>query len=95
MLGHSGAAELDAFITGTIGPVLEYDERRGTDLVDTLDAWFTSGARPVETARTLRVHPNTVAQRLDRIGRLLGRGWKDPGRGLDLQMALRLWRLRR
>ena len=50
---------------------------------------------PAEAAKVLMIHPNTVAQRLDRVSRLLGRGWRDPGRALDLQMALRLYRLRR
>ncbi|MGH3332202.1 MAG: helix-turn-helix domain-containing protein, partial [Nocardioidaceae bacterium] len=50
---------------------------------------------PAETAKTLHIHPNTVAQRLDRIARLLGEDWRDPAKALDLQMALRLWRLRR
>ncbi len=95
VLGDSGPAELDAFIASAIGPVLEYDERRGTELVETLEAWFAAGSRPAETAKQLHIHPNTVAQRLDRIGRLLGDGWRDPSRSLDLQMALRLWRLRR
>jgi DNA-binding PucR family transcriptional regulator len=40
------------------------------------------------------VHPNTVSQRLDRIGTLLGDDWRDPARGLDVQLALRLFRLR-
>ena len=95
VLGRGGSEELDAFITAMIGPVLEYDARRGTDLVATLDTWFASGSRPAETARRMHVHPNTVAQRLGRIGKLLDSGWKDPARALDLQMALRLWRLRR
>ncbi|HSE71745.1 MAG TPA: GAF domain-containing protein [Nocardioidaceae bacterium] len=95
VLGGSGPAELDAFVRSTIGPVLEYDERRGTELVETLDAWFSAGSKPAETAKRLHIHPNTVAQRLDRITRLLGEGWRDPSRSLDLQMALRLWRLKR
>ena len=95
VLGDAGPHELDAFIADAIGPVLDYDERRGTGLVETLEAWFTSGSRPAETAKALHIHPNTVAQRLDRIGRLLGAGWRDPARSLDLQMALRLYRLRR
>ncbi len=79
----------------TIGPVLAYDAQRGTNLVETLEQWFATGSRPAETARALLIHPNTVAQRLDRVGRLLGEGWRDPSRALDLQLALRLHRLRR
>ena len=94
VLGDNGREALDAFVEAQIGPVLAYDERRGTNLIETMDAWFRAGARPAETAKTLLIHPNTVAQRLDRIGRLLGPGWRDSSRALDLQMALRLHRLR-
>ena len=94
LLGQNGPEELDAFIEAMVGPVLAYDVRRGTDLVATLEAWFAAGARPAETAKRLHVHPNTVAQRLDRIGTLLGEDWRDPSRGLDVQLALRLCRLR-
>jgi hypothetical protein len=95
LLGDNGPAELDEFIEQLVGPVLAYDARRGTELVSTLEAWFATGSRPAETAKRLHVHPNTVAQRLERIGTLLGDDWRDPARGLDLQLALRLYRLRR
>jgi hypothetical protein len=36
---------------------------------------------------------NTVAQRLERVGRLLGDGWQSPARALEIQLALRLHRL--
>ena len=93
LLGQNGPGELDAFIDSQVGPVLAYDDKRGTELVGTLEAWFACGARPAETAKRLHVHPNTVAQRLDRIATLLGDDWRDPARGLDLQLALRLYRL--
>ena len=94
LLGKNGPDELDAFIESMVGPVLAYDARRGTGLVATLEAWFAAGSRPAETAKQLHVHPNTVTQRLDRIGTLLGDDWRDPARGLDVQLALRLYRLR-
>lgn len=95
VLGKSGPEELHAFIRSVIGPVLDYDEHRGTELVRTLESWFAAGSRPADAARRLHIHPHTVSQRLDRIGKLLGAGWRDPSKALDLQMALRLWRLQR
>lgn len=95
LLGHNGADELAAFLTETLGPVEDYDQRRGTDLVLTLEGWFASGGSPAETARRLHVHPNTVTQRLQRIDSLLGAGWRAPDRSLDLQLALRVRRLQR
>ncbi len=95
VLGGHGPEELDAFVEAAIGPVLAYDARRGTNLVETMEVWFAAGSRPADTAKALHIHPNTVAQRLDRVSRLLGPGWRDPSRALDLQMALKLYRLRR
>jgi DNA-binding PucR family transcriptional regulator len=83
------------YLTATLGPVLEYDERRGTQLVQTLEAYFASGRTIARTAEALHVHGNTVTQRLDRIGRLLGEPWQEPERQLEIQLALRLNRLRR
>jgi DNA-binding PucR family transcriptional regulator len=62
--------------------------------VATLDAWFSSGGSLKETAAALHVHPNTVTQRLERVTGLLGESWRAPGRALDLQLALRVARLR-
>ena len=94
LLGENGPEQLAAYVDTTLGPVLGYDAERGTSLRDTLDAWFETGGRVKETATRLHVHPNTVSQRLDRVGELLGPGWRDPGRALDLQLALRVHRLR-
>ncbi|MFF8845598.1 helix-turn-helix domain-containing protein [Streptomyces sp. NPDC015127] len=83
--------DIDGFVHRTIGEVVEYDRRRGTDLVGTLDAYFASGMSPARTKDDLHVHVNTVAQRLERIGRLLGPDWQTPARSLEIQLALRLF----
>jgi len=78
------------FIKDTLGPVLEYDEARGSDLAATLDAWFAQGGHLGRAAAVLHLHPNTVGQRLSRIGTLLGSDWSEPGRALQIQLALQL-----
>ncbi|MEU7028507.1 GAF domain-containing protein [Streptomyces sp. NPDC046275] len=82
--------DIEGFVERTIGQVVGYDRRRGTDLVRTLDAYFASGMSPARTKDDLHVHVNTVAQRLERIGRLLGPDWQTPARALEIQLALRL-----
>lgn len=37
-------ADLGGYVRATLGPVLDYDAERGTDLVGTLDAYFAEGA---------------------------------------------------
>ncbi|MFF3316074.1 helix-turn-helix domain-containing protein [Streptomyces sp. NPDC003035] len=82
--------DIEGFVDRTIGQVVAYDQRRGTDLVRTMDAYFASGMSPARTKDDLHVHVNTVAQRIDRIGRLLGPDWQSPARALEIQLALRL-----
>ncbi|MFC8392870.1 GAF domain-containing protein [Streptomyces sp. CB02400] len=86
--------DTSAFIAGTIGPVLEYDERQATELTRTLEAYFTSGGSPSRAAESLHVHPNTVSRRLERITDLLGPGWQEPLQAVEVQLALRLRRTR-
>lgn len=93
LLGDNDPEHVAAFVDAMVGPVRAWDERRGTGLVDTLEAWFATGGHLKDTAAALHVHPNTVTQRLERIGELLGSGWREPSRSLDLQLALRLARL--
>ena len=92
--GHRGARDVEDFIGATLGVVLDYDRRRGTTLAQTLEVYFGVGASPARAAEALHVHVNTVTQRLDRLGTLLGEDWQRPDRALELQLALRLHRLR-
>jgi PAS domain-containing protein len=85
--------DVRAFVDATLAPVLEYDAKRGTDLEGTLQAFFDAGNSPARAAEALRVHVNTVTQRLDRVSRLLGKEWSSPERALEVQLALRLNRL--
>ncbi|WP_405504638.1 helix-turn-helix domain-containing protein [Streptomyces purpurascens] len=89
----AGDRDIPGFVDRTIGQVVAYDRRRGTELLRTLDAYFACGMSPARTKDELHVHVNTVAQRLERVGRLLGDDWQTPARALEIQLALRLHRL--
>jgi hypothetical protein len=87
------ARELDRFVAGAIGPLLDYDRRRGTDLVDTLCAYYAHRTNVAATARALHVHVNTLLKRLDRASTVLGLDRRD-GNDLELQLGLRLHQLK-
>ena len=89
-----GGGKVPGFVEHTLGPVLDYDARRSTDLLRTLEAYFACGGNLMRAKDRLHVHVNTVTQRLDRIAKLLGPDWQSPDRALELQLALRLHRLR-
>lgn len=85
--------ELDRFIADAIGPLLDYDRRRGTDLVDTLSTYYAHRANVAATARALHVHVNTLLKRLDRAGEVLGVDLRHEN-DLELRLGLRLHELR-
>lgn len=82
--------DVDGFVTATLGPLLDYDAQRGTQLVRTLRAYFDCGGSLTRAKEELHVHVNTVVQRLDRVQALLGPDWNSPEQALELQLALRL-----
>ncbi|WP_200216378.1 helix-turn-helix domain-containing protein [Micromonospora coerulea] len=94
ILGSPGPDDVDGFVRARLGPLLDHDARRGSDLVGTLEAYFASGGNLKAARSVLQVHTNTVALRLERIATLLGVGWKQPQQALELQLALHLRRLR-
>ncbi|OEV10795.1 GAF domain-containing protein [Streptomyces nanshensis] len=91
----TGGAELAGFIESTLGPVLRWDEKHGTQLFETLHAFADSYASPSRTARALHVHINTVTQRLERVSVLLGAEWRAPEPLFRVSVAARLHALSR
>ena len=61
------AAELRGFTDQVLGPLLEYDERHNADLVRTLAAFLEHNGNLQATARSLSLHVNSVAYRMQRI----------------------------
>ncbi|MEU1996435.1 helix-turn-helix domain-containing protein [Nocardia gamkensis] len=53
-----------------------------------LRAWLLHQGRREDVARHLVIHPQTVRYRMDRIRELLGDELTDPGRVLELIIAL-------
>ncbi|CCH29240.1 GAF domain-containing protein [Actinosynnema sp. NPDC047251] len=83
-------ADVGGYVRATLGPLLDYDASRGTELVRTVTAYFGCGANLSRAKEELHVHVNTVVQRLDRVASLLGDDWQSPERVLEVQLALRL-----
>lgn len=90
----SDGRDVSGFIDNSIGPVLAYDRHNDTELVKTLEAYFAVGASPSKAADRLHIHANTVSRRLERVATLLGPRWQQPDRALDIQLALRIHRMR-
>ena len=73
--------------------LVEYDLRRRSQLVATLEQYLRDRRSIATTARALYIHPNTLRQRMDRIEKLSGLTLADEDL-LSLELAVKLVRLR-
>ena len=71
-----------------VTPLLDYDHKRGSDLVRTLYVYFDTGTNASETADRLFLHRNSLLYRLERIQSLTGLDLKEPEARLALQLGL-------
>lgn len=77
-----------------LGALMEYDQRRDTQLIETAWVYLDADAANAAAAARLHIHPNTLRQRLDRIDSILGAQWRRGSRALDTHVALQIWRMR-
>jgi hypothetical protein len=78
------APDLGALVAERVlGPLEAYAKRRGTGLLETLEAFLDCGLDRRKTSERLHVHPNTLDYRLRRIAELTG---LEPGRPRDLAL---------
>jgi purine catabolism regulator len=76
-----------------IQSLAEYDEKRQTELVRTLDVYLEHEGTLVEAAQALFIHRNTLLHRLRRIEKLCGVSLHDPMQRLNMYTAVKSYRL--
>jgi DNA-binding PucR family transcriptional regulator len=79
---------LQAFARAVLGPVLDYDRSRQTELIHTARVHLEHSLDRRATANALHLHPNTVAQRIRRLEELTGLQLSRPRDLLRLTSAL-------
>lgn len=94
LMSSASPEQVRTIIDVELGPLLEYDGRRGTQLIHTLWVYFTCDRHHVDTARELHIHPNTLRQRFERISAMLGDDWASARRSSMTFLALQLLQLR-
>lgn len=93
LLLSAGAPTVQHIIDDTIGELVSYDEKHRTELTQTAIGFLDNGRSVSLTARSLYVHENTVRQRIERIGVVLGSEWSVGSRAFDIHLALRAWQI--
>ncbi|MEW5813755.1 MAG: helix-turn-helix domain-containing protein [Actinomycetota bacterium] len=84
-------SSVERFVREWLGPLLDYDETKGAELVRTLTQYLECGRSYDLTAEALSVHRNSLKYRLRRIREISGRDLGDPGTCFNLQLATRAW----
>ncbi|MFC0272661.1 PucR family transcriptional regulator [Metabacillus herbersteinensis] len=78
------------FVKSVLGPLIEYDKKTNSELVNTLEVYLECCLSPTDTARRLGIHRNTVHFRITRIKELLNIDL-DNGKVLfQLDLAIRM-----
>ena len=78
------------FIGEQLGPLLDYDQRRGTNYVETLGTLLDNSCHRQRTAERLFIHPKTLSYRVQRIQELLRISLSDTEAMLSLHVALKI-----
>jgi purine catabolism regulator len=87
---HLDQAVRQDYVRQQLGPVLDHDERRNSQLLRTLAIWLDSGCNTAQAARELHVERQSMHLRLQRIFELCGGDPRGTGRLAALHLATRL-----
>lgn len=85
-----GNPEAARFFRKTVRPLIDHDENRNAELMETLEAFFACHGNLSQTAARLHIHRNTLTYRLDRISNITRLDLDDADARFSLQLALKL-----
>src|SRR5437588_8406134 len=77
-----------------VAHIANYDRRKGTDLLDTLEIYLECAGNLTKTSNRLFVHRNTLIQRLERLQSLCEIDLQERSNWLTLQVAIKVYKLR-
>jgi purine catabolism regulator len=93
LISNVSQAELRAFVSDTLGPVLELPEPARSDLLKSLAVLSSTRFNVAESARILHYHYNTMRYRVTKLERLLGEFADDAEGALRIGVALQILRM--
>ena len=78
--------ETRSFLDETLGPLMKHES--GSDLIQTLEAYFQHKGNLTQTSEALFIHRNTLLYRMERIRDILRLDLDNPSSRLAVQLAL-------
>ena len=86
-------ADVERLVHDWLGPLLDYDRLKGSELATTISEYVECGGNWDDTAAALCVHRSTLKYRLQRIRELTGYDLGEADTHFNLQLASRAWRI--
>lgn len=87
---HNDIDSLREFYEDYLAPLVQYDQKHGSDLVHTIEAYYQNNGNTLATAEQLYIHRNTLNYRLKRASETLGFNVDDVERKLCVSLALQI-----
>jgi DNA-binding PucR family transcriptional regulator len=87
----SDTSAMERFVTRWLGPLIDYDNDHGAQLVLTLSEYLDCGGSYDASSRALSVHRSTLKYRLRRIREVSGYDLGHPATHFSLQLATSAW----
>jgi len=84
---------MERFVGEWLGALIDYDAEHGSPLVLTLSEYLDCGGNYDASAKALSVHRSTLKYRLQRIRDIITRDLSDTEVRLNLDVAVRIWRV--
>lgn len=82
--------ELEDFYETTLKPLADYDEKKSTELVETLHSYFMNNGNLTRISEELFAHYNTVLYRVKRIEEITKMDLSDSADRLNLEIAIKI-----
>lgn len=82
--------ELYQFYQETLEPLVKYDKEKDSDLVETLNCYFSCGSNLKKVSEEMFTHYNTVIYRMQRIKEITNLNLDDPDQRLNIQISLKI-----
>lgn len=83
--------EMKNITRATIGSLIEYEKKRGIDLITTLMTYIRYQGNVSQTSRALHLHRQSLLYRLRKIESLTNRSLQDPDHRFLLDLSIKVW----
>jgi len=93
LLNLNDGKTLQTFVRNYLGPIIDHDEAKGSELLATLRVYLDHDGSKQIAAQKLYIVRQSLYYRLEKIAELLGEDFMSPENRISIQVALRAYQL--